>query len=209
MDSKQRVTKIIAGEIPDRIPLFDTYWTTTIERWHREGLPAGVSPQHYFGTDEIARIGGDYSMQFPERVLSQNDDEKKYWDSDGALRIDKHVEVGWTSQWLDFTIKNQTDWNKYKKQMTFNPSRIYESTVDHYEYARRSGHFVCYSAHACFHPTWMRLGMETMFMLMLDDPDFIYDMYAVHTTFMKVCGKLDWFLMVLFSQMIWDTGHHH
>ena len=109
MDSRERITRILSGQCPDQIPLFDTYWTTTIERWHREGMPRDISPQAYFGTDEIARIGGDYTMQFPERVLTQNAEEKTYWDSDGALRIDKHVEEGWTSQWLDFTIKNTKD----------------------------------------------------------------------------------------------------
>ena len=107
MNGKERVKRILAGEIPDRVPLFDTYWETTVERWHKEGLPLATSPNIFFGTDEIARIGGDYTMQFPERILTQSAEEKTYWDSDGALRTDKHVEEGWTSQWLDFTIKNQ------------------------------------------------------------------------------------------------------
>ena len=180
MDGKQRVTRLLSGKLPDRIPMFDTYWETTVERWHREGLPENLSPQQYFGTDDIARIGGDYTMQFPQRVLTQSADEKTYWDSDGALRTDKHVEEGWTSQWLDFTIKNKDDWNKYQHQMAFHPSRIHRSVVNHYNYARGRGSFVCYSGHACFHPTWMRLGMESMLMLMLDEPEFINDMFAAH-----------------------------
>ena len=71
MNSKELITRILSGELPDQIPLFDTYWTTTIERWRKEGLPADISPEKYFGTDEIVRIGGDYTMQFPERVLAQ------------------------------------------------------------------------------------------------------------------------------------------
>lgn len=180
MDSRERITRILSGQCPDQIPLFDTYWTTTIERWHREGMPRDISPQAYFGTDEIARIGGDYTMQFPECVLTQNAEEKTYWDSDGALRIDMHVEEGWTSQWLDFTIRNPQDWAKYKHQMAFNPSRIHKATVEQYHHARSRGSFICYSGHACFHPTWMRVGIETMLMLMLDDPEFMFDMFATH-----------------------------
>ncbi len=180
MNGKERVKRILAGEIPDRVPLFDTYWETTVERWHKEGLPLATSPNIFFGTDEIARIGGDYTMQFPERIITQSAEEKTYWDSDGALRTDKHVEEGWTSQWLDFTIKNQNDWMKYRHQMAFNPSRIHKSTIDYYRHAQSRGSFICYSGHGCFHPTWMRLGMETMLMLMLDEPDFIYDMMAAH-----------------------------
>jgi uroporphyrinogen decarboxylase len=180
MDSRERIRRIISGEFPDQIPLFDTYWITTIERWRQEGLPTDTSPQEYFGTDEIVRIGGDYTMQFPQRTITQTADEKTYWDSDGAFRKDMHVEEGWTSQWLDFTIKNQNDWEQYKHQMRFNPTRIHETSIEHYHHARHQGRFICYSGHACFHPTWMRVGMETMMMLMLDDPDFIYDMFAVH-----------------------------
>ena len=180
MNGKERVKRVLANQLPDRIPLFDTYWTTTIERWHREGLPVDISPYTYFDTDDIARIGGDYTMQFKERVLTQNTEEKKYWDADGALRIDKHVDEGWTSQWLDFTIKNREDWERYRHKMDYNPSRIPKSTVAAYQHACSRGSFICYSGHACFHPTWMRLGMETMFMLMLDEPDFIYDMLGAH-----------------------------
>ena len=82
---------------------------------------------------------------------------------------------GWTLQ-----LKTNNDWMKYRHQMAFNPSRIHKSTIDYYHHAQSRGSFICYSGHGCFHPTWMRLGMETMLMLMLDEPDFIYDMMAAH-----------------------------
>ncbi|MDF1513225.1 MAG: uroporphyrinogen decarboxylase family protein, partial [Anaerolineae bacterium] len=77
--------------------------------------------------------------------------------------------------------KDQDDWMKYRHQMAFNPARIPSSIRKWYSQARAEGRFICYSGHACFHPTWMRLGMETMMMLMLDNPAFIDDMYAAHT----------------------------
>ena len=80
-------------------------------------------------------------MQFPERVISQNDEEKKYWDNDGALRTDMHVEDGWTSKWLDFTIKGSDDWLNTAIRLTFNPSRIYKTTMEQYQYARQAGKF--------------------------------------------------------------------
>ena len=98
MNSRERVARVLAGDAPDRVPLMDSYWTTTIARWRREGLPSDVSPNVYFGTDEIARIGGDYTMQFPERTIEALDAMRLYWDADGALCRDLHVEEGWTSQ---------------------------------------------------------------------------------------------------------------
>lgn len=180
MNSYERVAAVLAGQVPDRVPLFDSYWTTTVERWRREGLPRGVSSNAYFGTDEIVRISGDYTLQMPERVLEESATRRLYWDADGALRRDLHVEEGWTSQWLDFTIKTPDDWRRHRGRMAFNASRIPDGTIEAYRRARAAEKFVCYAAHACFHPTWMRLGMEHMLMLMLDRPEFVADMYADH-----------------------------
>jgi len=180
MDSRERVLCVIAGGVPDRVPMSDSYWETTIDRWRLEGLPRDVSPEAYFGTDEIVRIAGDYTMQFPERVVEETEVSRTYWDSDGALRKDLHLPAGWTSQWLDFTIKDRADWQRHRHQMAFNPSRISDSVLETYRQARERNRFVCYSGHACFHPTWMRIGMEEMLMLMLDEPAFIHELFAAH-----------------------------
>lgn len=179
MDSRERVRRVLEGGIPDRVPMDDGYWTTTVERWQREGLPHDVSPHDYFALD-IAYIGGDYTMQLPERVVEQTKTTRTYWDSDGALRKDSHMPDGWTSQWLDYTIKTREDWARYRHCLTFGPARIPDGTMAAYQRARSKGQAVLYSGHACFHPTWSRLGMVNELMLMVDDPDFINDMFAAH-----------------------------
>lgn len=179
MNSRERVRETLWGGIPDRVPMDDGYWSTTLERWQREGLPQGVSPHEYFDFD-IVYIGGDYTMQLPERVVSQSQHQRTYWDADGALRTDSHMEDGWTSQWLDYTIKTREDWAKYRHHMTFNPSRIHPSTREHYQRARAQGKAVLYSGHACFHPTWSRLGLVNELMLMVEDPEFVNEMFAAH-----------------------------
>lgn len=180
MNSRERVLCVVEGGIPDRVPLYDSYWETTIERWRREGLPEGTSPGEYFGTDEIVRIGGDYTLQMPERVVEESGFSRTYWDSDGALRKDLHVPEGWTSQWLDFTIQDREDWLRQRHRMAFDESRIPDSAVDAYDRARAGDRFVCYSAHACFHPTWMRIGMEKLLVSMLQEPAFVHELFAAH-----------------------------
>jgi uroporphyrinogen decarboxylase len=175
------VRTVLSGGIPDRVPLDDTYWETTIEKWRTQGLPEDKSPWEYFGTNEIIYIRGDYTMQFPIRVLEEKDTVKRYWDADGALRKDSHTPDGWTSQWLEFTIKNRDDWHKHRDQLTYNESRITPEALTTYEKARREERFVAFAAHACFHPTWSRIGMENELMLMLEEPDFISEMYEAHT----------------------------
>jgi uroporphyrinogen decarboxylase len=77
-------------------------------------------------------------------------------------------------------IKTLDDWRAERHRMAFNPSRIPDSVIESYAKSRESGRFICYSAHACFHPTWMRIGMEQMLMAMLDDPAFIDAIYTDH-----------------------------
>ena len=180
MESRERVSTVLSGGIPDRVPLHDAYWETTVERWHREGLPQDISPYDYFGTNEIVFIGADETMQFPERLVEEGSGRRTYWDSDGALRTDLHLEEGWTSRWLDYTIKSKEDWDKHRHRMAFNDSRIPDSALNTYRRARAEGRFVCYSNHACFQPTWMRVGMMNEMILMLEQPDFIHELLAAH-----------------------------
>lgn len=180
MNGQERVLRVLAGGVPDRIPLDDSYWESTLQRWWREGLPTGVHPHDYFQTD-IVRIGGDYTMQFPVRVLEETKFTRTYWDSDGALRRDSRMPDGWTSQWLDYTIKSREDWLKYRHQMAFNPSRIPGTALEIYRHARMQGKCLIYSGHACFHPTWAKVGFENELMLMIEQPEWISELYAVHT----------------------------
>lgn len=177
MTSQDRVAAVLSGHVPDRVPLDSGYWETTVERWREEGLPADISPDDYFGTNEIVRIGGDYSMQFPIRVVEEDENLRTYWDTNGALVKDLHTDHGWTSQWLDYTIKNKADWLRHRDRLQFNDSRIPDSAFAAWQAARSSGKACLYQSHACFHPTWSRIGMVEEMMLMKEDPAFIQDMY--------------------------------
>ena len=180
MTSRDRVRTILAGGFPDRIPLSDSYWETTEKRWHSEGLPHGARPEEYFGTDEIVFLSGDYSMQFPEKIVSEDERNRIYWDPDGAMKRDLHTPEGWTSQWLDFKIKTPDDWAKHRHRMAFGGSRIPPSAMDRYRGARSAKKFICYSSHAGFHATWMKIGMENELMLMLTDPGFVHELQSAH-----------------------------
>ena len=179
MTSRERITIILNGGIPDQVPIHDSYWGSTVERWHREGLPKNVSPDNYFGT-EMLRIGGDYSLQFPGKLIEETNRYRTYVDAFGATRKDLKVSAGWTPQWLDFTIKSRDDWLKHKDRIKYNPSRISQSSVDACRRAHEQGKFVVYSGHACFHPTWQKVGMENMFIWMKEDPEFVMDMFDAH-----------------------------
>jgi uroporphyrinogen decarboxylase len=162
------------------VPYHDTYWVTTVERWRREGLPEGVSAEDFFGC-EIVRLGGDYSLQLPVETLEESEGYRIYLDENGATRKDLATADGWTPGWLDFTIKGPDDWVRLRDRAAYNPSRIPGSVQDGYRQARKDGKFVVFSLHACFHPTWHKIGMDALLVWMLDHPDLITEMFAAHT----------------------------
>lgn len=180
MDGRERFCTVLDGGVPDRVPFQDTYWQSTLTRWQREGLPDNIDPQVYFGC-EMARLGGDYSLRFSERTLEESERYRLYVDSDGATR--KVIRIGddWTPHWVEFSIVDRSAWERERERMAFVPERVPGNVEQIYEKARAQGLFVTFQVHACFHPTWHRIGLERMLIALIEEPEWIADMFAAHT----------------------------
>jgi len=159
------------------------YWGTTVDRWRKEGLPENISPNDHFAT-ELELIRGDYSLLLPERSIEETDRHRVYVDSYGATKKTMRTSAGWTPQWLDFTIKTKADWLKLKHRMAHQPSRISQKTIEAFHDAYAKGKFVVFFGHGSFHATWQKVGMENLLMLMIEDTDFVLDMFDAHTRLM-------------------------
>jgi uroporphyrinogen decarboxylase len=170
----------MSGQTPDRVPYHDAFWATTIERWRKEGMPDDVSPEEYFGC-EFARINADYSLQMDVQLLEETDRSRVYFDENGAKRKDLLTADGWTPGWLDFAVQSEDDWRRLKDRAAYNPARITQETIEAYESARQRDLFVTFSVHACFHPTWQKAGMDNLLVWMIEEPDFVRDMFETHT----------------------------
>ncbi len=180
MTSRERVRIALDCGTPDRVPYQDAFWTTTVERWHAEGLPKNTDPAEHFGC-EMVKLGGDYTLQMPVETVERTDRYHIYWNSDGALRKDLLTGDGWTPSWLDFRIKDRNSWQQLKEYARFRDTRLRGNLQVVHTAARRRDRFVCYGAHACFHPTWHKVGMERMLMWLVEDPELVTDMFAAHT----------------------------
>ena len=73
MTTRERFARIFDHKEADRVPIIDDPWKATIERWHREGLPADVTFEDYFDLDHVDRIFLDNSPQYPKQVLEDTD----------------------------------------------------------------------------------------------------------------------------------------
>ncbi len=76
MTSHERFRRMFAHQQADRIPIIDSPWEATIERWQREGMPADVSYVDYFDLDRFASMQWtDNSPRYLARTLSENETE--------------------------------------------------------------------------------------------------------------------------------------
>lgn len=179
MTSRERIARALAHQPPDRVPYQDAFWRSTVDRWRREGLPAAADPAEHFGC-EMARIGGDYTLQFPVRPLEAGERYRTYVDADGATRKEIAVGDGWTPHWVAFAIDGPNAWRRHRDRLRYNPTRITDATLAAYRRARQQGLFVAYSVHASFHPTWHKIGLERMLIAMLEEPEWPAEMMAAH-----------------------------
>ena len=110
MNSRDRIKLALQHREPDRVPIHDSPWAATVDRWRTEGLPSGVSPSDYFGYD-MASYTADTSPQFPSEVLSENDDFIVERNSFGMI-LKNHRDYSTTPMVIDYPCKKRDDWEK-------------------------------------------------------------------------------------------------
>ena len=104
MTSHERFRRMFAHQEADRVPIIDSPWEATIERWQREGMPGEISYVDFFDLDRFVSMGfTDNSPRYPAQVLEENEREVTYTSAWGVtMKQWKHAAS--TPQFLDFTI---------------------------------------------------------------------------------------------------------
>lgn len=197
MTSRERFARMYAHQEADRVPVIDSPWGATIERWQSEGMPADVSFVDYFDLDKIAHIGVDNSPRYPTRILEETDAYVINTTSWGAtLKNWKHIAS--TPEFLDFTIKDPDSWRKAKARMVPSHDRIPWERLKHdYPIWRKEGYWIEAGLWFGFDVThsWT-VGTERLLMALIDDPEWCVDMFN---------HFLDVNLALL--DAVWDAGY--
>jgi len=181
MDSRERVSKALRHEEPDRVPIQDSPWGATIDRWHREGLPAGVSPAEYFGY-EMVNIGADTSPRFPVAVLEKTDEYIVQRTATGAINKNWR-DYTTTPELVDRPIKTRRDWDKIKERLTPDYTRVdWVSARNTYNLARSEGKFICYSGGYGYDILQGYMRSDQLLMALATDPDWVREMIMTLAT---------------------------
>lgn len=181
----------------DRVPVTDVPWSSTIERWQSEGMPAGVPYEDFFGLDRFVMLGADTSPRLPVRVIEETDDYIVKTTKWGATIKDwKHR--GGVPQDLDFQVKDRDTWAKIKTRLAPGRDRIdWERLKSNWSAWRKSGSWIAGGFFFGFDATHARIvGTERTLYAMATDPEWIRDI---------VNTELD--MDIALYEMIWQEGY--
>ena len=194
----ERMTRMYAHQEADRVPITDSVWASTIERWHKEGMPENVTYHDYFGLDKFAHIGADNSPKLPEKVIEETDEHIITMSSWGAtLKNWKHHAS--VPEYIDYTIKDYDTWKKVKEGMKPTRDRINWAHLEkNYKQWRKEGRWITAGFWFGFDVTHSHaVGTERTLIALIEQPEWIMDMFNTY---------LDTHIALF--QMVWDAGYH-
>jgi uroporphyrinogen decarboxylase len=197
MTTRERMTLVMSHREPDRVPMHDGPWGSTVARWHREGLPEGVSPARFFGWDHFAGFGNDNSPRYPVERIEETEQWVITTTAWGAT-MKNWKDHGGVPEFLDFKIKDRDSWAEAKARMQPSEDRVDWKLLQE-SYPRWEAEGAWIVGHGWFgydvFASW-NVGTERMLMALLDDPEWCRDM---------IDTALDLNLALL--SMAWDRGY--
>jgi len=186
-----------AHQEADRIPVIDSPWSSTIERWQKEGMPGNVSYVDYFGLDNVACIHTDNSPRFEQKIIEDTDKHTVRTTGWGTtLKNWKHATS--TPEFLSFTIVDRNSWEKAKARMTPARDRVdWKYLGENYAKWMKNGYWIQAGLWFGFDVThsWI-VGTERLLYALVEDPDWCRDMFS---------HELETQLSIL--DMVWEAGY--
>lgn len=177
MTSRERFKRMYAHKDADRVPILDSPWTETIDRWVAEGMPSRDYVSH-FDLDRFASFLPDNSPMYPETVLEENEKYRIYTTKWGAT-MKSWTHNTSTPEHIDFTVKTPDDWKKAKARMVPSDDRIpWDMFKQNYKTWRENGTFLSGIFWFGFDITHSYMvGTEEMLVSMLEEPEMVKDMF--------------------------------
>jgi uroporphyrinogen decarboxylase len=181
----------------DRVPIIDSPWGATMERWRREGLPEGVDWVDYFGVDRTVAVGGNMGPRLERRTIEETDEYKVFTTDWGATVKDfKHSAT--VPEQIDFTVKDRATWRALKPRLAPSRDRVnWDRLEQDYRRWREQGCWITGGLFFGFDVTHARVvGTERFLIALATDPDWCTDIFDTQCR-----------LSLSVLEMIWDAGY--
>ncbi|MFC1607207.1 uroporphyrinogen decarboxylase family protein [Candidatus Latescibacterota bacterium] len=181
MTSRERIQLIMQHDQPDRVGIYDHYWTETLQRWQNEGMPVDVSAEDYFEHDIMFSCESAYdeSLCLEEKVFSKDNEKTIRLNSYGVMEeVWSNADRAGVARAIDVTIKNLQDWDKYSNRLTPSLERMDHTYSERYKRARNKQKYLILSLRCPWNLAWRMHGFENTLMDMALSPDFIERMFS-------------------------------
>jgi len=197
MTTYERMQRMYEHREADRVPITDSPWGSTLERWQREGLPTNIDWADYFKLDKFAGIGVDNSPRYPSQVIEETEEYTVHTTNWGAtLKSWKHA--GGVPEFLDFTVTDRDSWEAAKERMQPALDRVnWKHLEQHYKGWREEARWITAGFWFGFDVThsWF-IGTERVLVAMVEDPEWLVDIFS---------HMVD--LDIALFQKVWDAGY--
>jgi len=189
MTYRERFVRHMHFEPVDRAPYYEWlgWWPTTINEWHKQGLPRDVHVWAYFGFDrrEGVPLNFGFLPPYDVEVIEETEKYRVYRDGRGIVKREFKDDPGRSMpEWLDFPLKTRLDWEDMKRRLNpESPARYpmwWEDLKRCYE-----GRDYPLGIHTGSLYGWTRdlMGVERISYMLYDDPGFVEEIMEYWTEF--------------------------
>ncbi len=205
----------------DRPPFYEWlhFWQETVNRWRREGLPAGVDHQEFLGFDKRERIGLDFGPipSYVTRTIREDERTRVTETMGSGLRwVAKTLKVGSSiPQFIEFGVNTPGDFEKIRDRYDPHDMRRYPKNwgpelMEYYEVVE---HPVGIHFPGLFGNARNMMGLKRLIMMMFREPEFIRELFDFLAQFqVDACRKavsearIDY--ATLWEDMAYHSGPH-
>jgi len=183
MATSREIIKAIVGEkrCPERMGLFEHYWSDTIDEWKKQGYPDGANPVEYFNYD-LDGVDGTWfdTSPFPgEGKVIEEDEETRIEVNGWGAKARNWKKKSGTPEHIGFDLTSSEIWRKKYREplLGLNVKRLGDLDKIRAEYKKKmaSSRFIYFSNVTIFEIMRGSMGDVTMLESMYTDPDWILD----------------------------------
>lgn len=199
MKSRDRVIAAIERQPADRIPIYDSFWQDTLDRWRQEGFEQDANPEDFFDFD-IHVMGVDTSPRFEPELLKEEGEMITIRDRFGYV-VKKEKNKSRTMLFLSHPVTTWQEWQAVKDRFQIDPAapaRVgynpfpfqlemgtsWQKVHADYSQLRQKNKYILGSAYGP-HEAILRLhGFERTLYSICDFPDLLREISETYTDFL-------------------------
>jgi len=198
--SRELIDNLIRGKPAERIGLNDSPWGDTLQKWVAQGYPTDeegnpVAAHEHFHFD-MAGAGGWIAWE-PKLDASETLEETDEWriTRSGTGAVFKWwKEKSGTPEHIDFAMTDREVWEtEYKPHLIEVDIRKrvgLDGAKKELPARRAEGYWTMYGSQFIWENMRGSMGDYTMYISLIEDPDWIHDFNRTYTDLFKACYKL-------------------